>query len=77
MVLVQGIRPAVLGIALGAAGAYAGSRVLQSLLYNVTPADPLTLVSVTVLLLAVVVAAILLPAGRASRISPMNALKVD
>jgi predicted permease len=77
MVLVQGIRPAVLGIALGAAGAYAGSRVLQSLLYNVTPEDPLTLVSVTVLLLGVVVAAILLPAGRASRISPVNALRAD
>jgi ABC-type antimicrobial peptide transport system permease subunit len=77
LVLAQGLRPVVIGVALGVGGAYAGSRVLQSLLYNVEPTDTRTFVSVTALLLVVIVLAILLPAGRASRILPMSALRVD
>jgi predicted permease len=77
MVLAQGIRPAALGIVLGVAGAYWGSRVLQSLLYNVESSDLVTFAGVTALLLGVVVLAILLPARRASRIAPVEALRLE
>jgi len=77
LVLAQGLRPVVIGVLLGVGGAYAGSRLLQSLLYNVEPTDPTTFVGVTALLLVVIVLAILVPAGRASRIPPMSALRVD
>lgn len=77
MVLSQGIKPAFLGIALGVGGSYWGSRVMQSLLYNVEPGDITTFAGVVVLLLAIVVLAILLPARRASRIPPVDALRVE
>jgi putative ABC transport system permease protein len=77
MVLSQGIRPAVFGILLGVGGAFWGSRVLQSLLYNVEPGDLVTFVGVIGLLLSIVVIAILLPARRASRIPPVDALRVE
>ncbi|UCC74132.1 MAG: ABC transporter permease, partial [Gemmatimonadota bacterium] len=77
MVLSQGIRPAVLGVALGIIGAYFGSRVLQSLLYEVKPSDPLAFVGATLVLLGVVVFAILLPARRASSVDPVEALKSE
>jgi len=77
LVLAQGLRPVIIGILVGVGGAYAGSRLLQSLLYNVEPTDLGTIVGVTALLLVVIVLAILLPAGRASRIPPMSALRVD
>jgi len=77
MVLAQGIRPAVLGILLGVGGAFWGSRVLQSLLYNVEPSDLTTFAAVTTLLFGVVIAAILVPARKASRIPPVDALRVE
>jgi predicted permease len=77
MVLAQGIRPALLGIVLGVIGAYLGSRVLQSLLYEVEPGDPLAFVGATLVLLVVVVFAILLPARRASSVDPVEALKSE
>jgi predicted permease len=75
LVLLQGIRPVLIGVVVGLGGAYAGSRLLQSLLYNVEPGDLKTALVVTALLLAVVVAAIAIPARRASRIAPMEALR--
>jgi ABC-type antimicrobial peptide transport system permease subunit len=77
MVLSQGIRPALLGVGLGVIGAYLGARVLQSLLYEVKPTDPLAFVGATLLLLAAVVLAILLPARRASSVDPVEALKSE
>jgi len=77
MVLSQGIRPALLGVVLGVIGAYLGSRVLQSLLYEVQPGDPLAFVGATLVLLAVVVLAILLPARRASSVDPVEALRSE
>ena len=77
LVLRQGMRPAVAGVAAGIAGALFGSRVLRSLLYEVEPGDPKTLAGVTVLLLCVVVLAILVPALRASRIAPVEALRIE
>ncbi len=77
MVLAQGLRPALLGIGLGLAGTLAGAKILGSLLYNVTPLDVTALITATGILLGVVVLAILVPAGRASRISPVVALRSE
>ena len=77
MVVGQGLRPALLGIGLGLAGTLAGARILGSLLYNVTPLDVTALITATGILLGVVVLAILVPAGRASRIPPVVALRSE
>jgi putative ABC transport system permease protein len=77
MALREGVGPAVLGVVLGIAGSLLGGRVLQSLLYGVEPQDPVTLLSVTAILLAVVFAATFVPARRASRIHPSEALRVE
>jgi predicted permease len=77
LVLRQGMGPAALGIVLGLLGAWGTSRVLSSLLYHVGPHDPVTLSSVTVLLLGIVVLAILIPALKASRIAPVEALRME
>jgi ABC-type antimicrobial peptide transport system permease subunit len=77
MILWQGLRPTVLGVALGVGGSYVTARFLGALLYNVEPHDLTTLASVTGILLVVVIAAILIPARRASKLSPITALRVD
>jgi len=77
MVLSQGMRPVMVGIVVGVGGAYGSSRVLQSLLYNVEPGDLTTFAGVAALLLGVVALAILLPARRASRIAPVEALRLE
>ena len=76
LVLAQGIRPALLGVAVGIAGVFLSSRALKSMLYEIEPGDPTTVAGVTLLLLVVVVLAILVPAQRASRIAPVEALRV-
>ncbi len=58
----------------GAAGAAAVSRVLASLLYGISPLDPISFVAAASILGAVALAANLIPAGSASRIDPMRAL---
>jgi putative ABC transport system permease protein len=75
LVLAQGIRPALLGLAVGIGGVFVGARVLESMLYEIEPTDPSTVVLTTLLLLVVVVCAILLPARRASQIAPVEALR--
>ncbi len=77
MVLSQGIRPAILGIVLGMGGAYWGSRVLQSLLFEVESGDFVTFAGATGLLFGIIILAILLPARKASRIPPVEALRVE
>jgi len=63
------------GLTIGLAGAALGVRVLRSLLANVSPFDPLTLVSVSVLVIAVGLLACYWPARRASRVNPMVLLR--
>ena len=58
-------------------GAFALSGVLQAVLVDVTPGDPLTLLTVTVVLTAVALAACLLPVRRATRIDPLAALRQE
>ncbi len=77
MVLSHGMRPVLFGGVLGLAGAYGLSRILRSLLYEVSPADPFTL-SVTCLLVALMgLLACWLPARRAARVDPMVALRSE
>ncbi|MDX1395803.1 MAG: ABC transporter permease [Gemmatimonadota bacterium] len=77
LVLRQGLVPAGLGLLIGLTGALMAGGVMRGLLYEVAPQDPVTLVAVPVLLLAVVVAACAIPARRATRVSPASALRSE
>jgi len=73
----QGMTPAVIGIAAGTAGAWAVTRFLSSLLFGVRPTDPTTFAAVPLLLAAVGVLACLLPARRATKVDPVEALRYE
>jgi ABC-type antimicrobial peptide transport system permease subunit len=75
MVLSQGMRLAGLGALMGLLAALVLRRVMVSLLYGVSPVDPVTLVAASAIFLAVAVLASLLPAGRAAGTSPVDALR--
>ena len=75
MIVAQGLRPAVIGIAIGVVGAIASGKVLQSLLYETPARDPLTLAGVSVLLALLVLAASYIPGRRAMRVDPIIALR--
>ena len=77
LVLRQGLFMAVAGVALGLALAAAFSRTLTSLLFQVEPLDPLTLGGAALLVVIVTLAACFIPARRASRISPVAALRYE
>jgi len=77
MVVVEGLKPTLLGVAIGAAGALALGRVLSSLIYEVKPADPITFLAVTALLAAIALAASIIPAYRATKVDPMTALRYE
>ena len=73
----QGVRIAALGAAIGALAALAGGRVLSSLLYGVSPRDPLVLLGAATTMLAVAAIASYLPARRATKVDPMVALRYE
>ena len=77
MVLAQSLSWAASGVVLGLIGAFVVTRLLQALLYGVSPTDPLTLALLPLALLVVVLAATLVPARRASRIDPVEALRSE
>jgi putative ABC transport system permease protein len=77
MVLRQGMTLGMVGVGLGLAAAVVLSRLLTSLLFGVSPSDPVTHLGVAVALLVVVAIASYLPARRASRIDPMAALRSE
>jgi putative ABC transport system permease protein len=77
LVISQAVALVAGGLVLGLAGALALTRLLSSLLFQVTPTDPLTLAAVSVLLALVALLASLIPALRASQLDPMAALREE
>ena len=77
MVLRQGLLPALVGVAVGLAGAFGATRLLQSLLYGVTSADPTSFFGLAAILLMVALLAVLIPARRAVSLDPVTALRSD
>jgi putative ABC transport system permease protein len=77
MVLREAGTVVLIGLVAGIVGAMAASRFLQTLLFDVRPGDPLTLVSVALLLAAVGLAASYLPARRATMVDPLSALRSE
>ena len=77
MIVGEGLLLAGIGIALGAAGAFALTRLLTGLLYGVAPHDPATFAGVAALLAAVAVIATGIPALRATRVDPLEALRYE
>jgi putative ABC transport system permease protein len=77
LIVGQGARFALAGIALGLLGALAMGRAMANLLFGVTPTDPLTFLIVPVLLCAVALLASYIPARRALRVDPMTALRLE
>ena len=75
MVIGQSLRVAAAGIAVGLVGAVATTRVMQSLLFGVTPTDPVTLAGVTVVLVAIGALASYAPARRATTVDPVEVLR--
>jgi putative ABC transport system permease protein len=77
LVVAQGLRLVLLGLAIGLAGAFAASRIVKSLLFGVTTKDPLTFALAAGLLGAVGLLACYLPARRATKVDPIEALRCE
>jgi len=75
MVLRQGVLLAFVGVALGLAGAFVATRALSNLLFGISARDPFTFIAVPLVLAAVAVAASYLPARRATKADPLQALR--
>src|SRR5262245_60626152 len=77
MIIGQGIQLVLIGVAIGLGGALGLTRFLSGLLYGVNPGDPLTLVAVSALLIAVALLSSYIPAHQAAKVDPMVALRQD
>ena len=77
MVIRQGMSLVLVGVVIGIAGAYAVTRTIRSLLFEVGTTDPLTFVAVLLLLLAVGFIACYVPARRATKVDPLVALRYE
>lgn len=77
MILGQGARLAAFGIGIGLAAAFTVTRLMRSFLYGIRATDPLTFVSVVILLMLVALAACYIPARRAMKVDPMVALRYE
>jgi putative ABC transport system permease protein len=77
LMLVDGLRPALFGLVLGLGGSVAAVRLIQSMLYQTKPFDPVVFALVVVTLLVVAALACVIPAWRASRLDPMQALRTE
>jgi len=77
LIVTEGMKPALIGLLLGVAGALALGRVLASFIYGIAAYDPLTFAAVATLLAAVALLASIIPAYRAARIEPTRALREE
>jgi ABC-type antimicrobial peptide transport system permease subunit len=77
MVLADGLKPILAGVALGLVAALALGRVVSSLIFGVRATDPLTFAAVALLLLLVGILATIIPAYRATRIEPVRILREE
>ena len=75
LIVGEGLKPTLVGIAIGVAIALAAGRVLEQLVFGVRANDPVTLATVACVLAAVAIVASLLPAWRASRVEPLRVLR--
>jgi putative ABC transport system permease protein len=77
LVLRQGMRLVIIGVMVGLVAALAATRLLRSMLFNVSSSDPLTFVLIALLLLGVSLVAIWIPARRATKVDPIVALRAE
>lgn len=75
LVVRQGVTLALIGVAVGVVGAFGATRVIASILYNVTPSDPVSFIGVALFLTAIAFIASYLPARRATTVDPIVALR--
>ena len=75
LIVVEGMKPAMVGLAIGIIGALALGRVVASLVYGVSTRDPMTYLSVSLLLALVALLATVVPAYRATMVDPINTLR--
>jgi predicted permease len=77
LIVMQGMTPAVGGLAIGLVGAYFGTRIMEKLLFGVEPTDPVTFAAVSVFLAGIALLASYIPSRRATRVAPTEALRYD
>jgi ABC-type antimicrobial peptide transport system permease subunit len=77
LMLRQGMTPVIIGLVIGLAGAFAATRVMRSLLFEVSTTDPLSYVAVALLLGTVALVASYLPSRRAARVHPAMTLRAE
>jgi putative ABC transport system permease protein len=77
LVLKQAVRTALIGVSVGLVASLILTRTMRSLLFEVSPADPLTLTAVAILLLLLAMLASYIPARRATRVDPIVALRYE
>jgi ABC-type antimicrobial peptide transport system permease subunit len=77
MVMREGLVLAAIGAILGLGGAWAMRRVIESMLYGITPADPIAYIVAAVILITTATVATVIPARRATRVNPVEALRSE
>ena len=77
MIVVQGMRLAIVGVVIGLASAFGLARIISNLLYGVTARDPLVFIAVPLVLTTVALVGVWLPARRAIRVDPVTALRAE
>jgi ABC-type antimicrobial peptide transport system permease subunit len=71
----HGMRPVIVGLAVGLIGALATTHLLSNMLFEIRPSDPITLAGVSIVLLLSAVTAVVIPARRAARVDPISVLQ--